>query len=117
MIRPALKAWGEATNRLLQLSEEFSAELRDETIAEIDELLNVRDQLQQHIQAPFTEEEEVFGKQLVELEKVVQQKLQTFTNKIRIDINKAQSKKGTIKNYVNPYSNLERDGTMYDKRK
>ena len=31
---------------------------------------------------------------------------------IRMDITEAQAKKDTMKNYVNPYSNVARDGTF-----
>jgi len=31
-----------------------------------------------------------------------------------MDISEAQSKKDHMKSYVNPYSNVARDGTFYD---
>lgn len=116
MIRPALETWRKVTDRLLLVTNEVADETRDEAIETIDKLLDVRDQLQPDISAPYTPEEEVFGKELVELEKVVQAKLTAFNKQIRLDIANAQLRKGTVKNYVNPYGNIAQDGTMYDEK-
>lgn len=114
MIRPALTAWHDVTKKLLALTNETAEDARDETITRIEALLDNRDKLQPHIVAPFTHEEEVFGKSLVETEVDVQKQLALFTNLIRTDISESQTKKGNIKNYLNPYSNVARDGTFYD---
>ncbi len=115
MIRSAMTVWRDVTEKLLTLTtNQTSEDQRDETILSIEGLLNDRDKLQPHIVAPFTSEEEVFGKGLVAIEADVQQKLALFTNLIRTDITEAQTKKNNMKNYVNPYSNVARDGTFYD---
>ncbi|MEK5071424.1 hypothetical protein [Sporosarcina sp. FSL K6-1508] len=114
MIRPALTAWRDVTEKLLALTQKTAEDTRDETIAGIEALLDDRDKLQPHIAAPFTLEEETFGKSLVVIETEVQKKLALFTDLIRTDITGAQAKKDTMKNYVNPYSNVARDGTFYD---
>lgn len=114
MIRPALTAWRDVTEKLLELTGEIAEDMRDKTIASIEALLDDRDKLQPYIAAPFTPEEEVFGKSLVAAEADVQKKLAQFTLLIRTDIVESQAKKDNMKNYVNPYSNLARDGTFYD---
>ncbi|MER2090085.1 MAG: hypothetical protein ABS920_10120 [Sporosarcina sp.] len=114
MIRPALIAWRDVTEKLLALARETAADSRDETIAGIEGYLDDRDKLQPHIAGPFTTEEEAFGKGLVAMEADVQKQLALFTKLIRMDITEAQAKKDTMKNYVNPYSNVARDGTFYD---
>ena len=115
MIRPAMIAWRDVTEKLLALTTgETSEEQRDAVILGIEGFLNSRDKLQSHIAAPFTSEEETFGKELVALEADVQKKLALFTNQIRMNISETQTKKGNMKNYINPYSNIARDGTYYD---
>lgn len=114
MIRPALIAWRKATKSLLVTMENVTEETRDQAIESIDALLDVREKLQADIVAPFTSEEEAFGKELIILEADMQMKLAAFNKQIRSDISEAQSKKGHMKNYVNPYSNVARDGTYYD---
>lgn len=114
MIRHALMEWRTVTDKLLTVSKDVNEETRDETIAQIEALLDIREKLQLDIVAPFTEEEEAFGKQLVEIEASVQVNLALFTKRIRTDISDSQTKKVHMKSYVNPYSNVARDGTYYD---
>lgn len=115
MIRPAMTVWRDVTEKLLTVTtSQTSEEQRDAVIQSIEGFLDNRDKLQAHIVSPFTTEEEVFGKELLKLEADVQKKLALFTNQIRTDISDAQTKKGTMKNYINPYSNVARDGTFYD---
>lgn len=115
MIRPAMTVWHDVTMKLLALtSKQTSEEQRDEVILSMEGLLDDRDKLQPHIAAPFTPEEEAFGKELVVLEADIQKKLDLFRKQIRVDISDTQSKKGNMKNYLNPYSNVARDGTFYD---
>lgn len=115
MIRPALTTWRDVTMKLLALSaKQTSEEQRDEAILSIEGFLDDRDKLQPHIAAPFTSEEEAFGEELVKLETNVQKELDLFRQQIRVDISGTQSKKGNMKNYLNPYSNVARDGTFYD---
>jgi len=114
MIRPALTAWREVTEKILDLTGEIAEDTRDETIAGIEAHLDDRDKLQPYITAPFTPEEEVFGKILVAAEADVQKQLAQFTQLIRTDIVESQAKKDNMKSYVNPYSNVARDGTFYD---
>ena len=114
MIRPALVTWRKATEGLLLATEKVAEDTRDEAIESIETLLDVREKLQPEIAAPFTPEEEVFGKELVALEAVLQKKLALFNKRIRTDISEAQSKKDHMKNYVNPYGNVARDGAYYD---
>lgn len=114
MIRPAMIRWQETTQQLLSATSRIEEEQRDAVIDEINELLDERDALQTEITAPFTPEEEVLGKQLVELEKQVTAGLAAYMKLIRSDITAAQSKKEHVKSYVNPYGKVARDGTFYD---
>ncbi|CAM3274744.1 hypothetical protein FITA111629_14150 [Filibacter tadaridae] len=114
MIRPALITWQEVSEKLIALTNLNAGNQRDETIASIEACIDMRDKLQPQIAAPFTVEEEVFGKELIVLEKTVEQKLTSFRKQIRLDISGIQSKKGSVKSYVNPYSNVARDGAYYD---
>ena len=114
MIRPAMVVWRDVTEKLLTLTSQTSEEQREETITKINKSLDDRDKLQSHISPPFTPEEDVYGKELIKLEADVQKKLELFRNQIRLAISETQSKKGTMKNYINPYSNVARDGTFYD---
>jgi flagellar protein FliT len=115
MIRPAMTVWRDVTEKMLALmANEVPEEQRDAIIQGIEGFLNDRDKLQSQIIAPFTAEEEAFGKELIAMEADVQKKLALFMKQIRVDISESQSKKDHMKNYINPYSNVARDGTFYD---
>ena len=117
MIRPALVTWRKATEGLLIAAGKTDEESRDQAIESIESLLDVRDKLQPKIAAPFTLEEEVFGKELVALEADLQKKLALFNKHIYTGISEAQSKKNHMKNYVNPYASMMQDGAYYDTKK
>ena len=117
MIRPALVTWRKASESLLAAAGKLDEESRDEIIESIESLLELRDKLQPEIKAPFTPEEEAFGKELVLLEADVQKKLLLLNKRVHADITEAQSKKSHMKSYVNPYGNLVQDGAYYDTKK
>ena len=114
MIRPAFIAWRTATDSLLTMSKSTDEDTRDQVIERIEALLDEREKLQLEMVAPFTEEEQDFGKKLVELETDVQKGLDLFTTRIRTNISELQSKKVHMKSYMNPYGNVARDGRYYD---
>lgn len=114
MIRPAMIRWQEVSQQLLSATSRTGEEHREAVIDEINVLLDERDALQAEIAAPFTAEEEAFGKQLIELEKQVSPALAEYMKLIRSEITAAQSKKEHVKSYVNPYGKVARDGTFYD---
>ncbi len=117
MIRASLHAWKNATEQLLSVLDVRDEDKRDDTIAEIEKLLEEREQLQSSIQPPFTEEENSFGKNLLENEENLKEKLQLFMKDIRLNISEQQKKKVSINAYMDPYSQVNRDGTFYDTKK
>ncbi|MBB4824512.1 flagellar protein FliT [Sporosarcina luteola] len=114
MIRPALARWQDISKELLLATAQLEVDKRDAVIETIERLLDERDALQREILPPFTSEEELAGRDLVVLEKQVLQSLSLYSKRIRADISATQSKKEHMKNYVNPYGKVARDGTFYD---
>lgn len=114
MIRPELIQWKEATDRLLALPIARDEAQRDAMIASVDSILDERDQLQPRIQPPFSSDEEAYGKELVAQEPKVAAKLESYLTAIRKDLSASQTKKDSVRSYVNPYSKVARDGTFYD---
>ncbi len=114
MIRREMIDWKRATESLLVTIEKQQADKRSEVIERVEKLLDVREQLQKNFQAPFTKEEEAFGKEIVQLEQQLQTKMKDFFEVIQQDISVTQSKKTNMKSYVNPYRNLAQDGAYYD---
>lgn len=117
MIRPSLLHWQSATTSLLTVLNQREEDQRDSTIDHVEKLLTERDQLQPSIQPPFSKEEHEFGKELILLEKEFQLKMVLFSKNIRLDIMEHQKKKDSSNAYTDPYSQVFRDGTFYDKKK
>lgn len=117
MIRESLTTWRSVTEQLVRLLDERAEEKRDDVIEQMNALLDQREALQSSIQEPFTPEEKTFGQELLPLERILQAKLKVFTKDIRLDISEQQKKKVSIHAYMDPYSQVFRDGTFYDKKK
>lgn len=117
MIRDSLLKWREATELLVRVLDVNDDDLRDGVIEQVEQLLHQREQLQQAIQPPFTEQEQQLGQQLLVLEQQLNEKLQKYLLVIREDIEGQQKKKGSAQAYIDPYNKVLRDGTFYDKRK
>ncbi|SER65140.1 hypothetical protein [Psychrobacillus sp. OK032] len=117
MIRDSLKDWKKVTELLTRILDVREEDKRDAVIEKVDKLLTERDELQTAIQPPFTEMEQMFGKELLPLEEILQAKLKVYQKDIRLDISEQQKKKVSVNAYMDPYNQVYRDGTFYDKRK
>ena len=117
MIRESLKVWRTKTELLVRLLDVREEEKRDKVIEQVDMLIMEREGLQSSIQAPYTDEEMEFGKELLPLEEELRGKLSVYMKDIRIAISDQQKKKVSVHAYMDPYSNVYRDGTFYDKKK
>lgn len=117
MIRESLMAWRNKTELLVRILDVREEEKRDAVIEQVNKMLDERDALQLLIQAPFTDEEMAFGQELLPQEKILQAKLKVYMKDIRLDISEQQKKKVSVNAYMDPYNQVYRDGTFYDKRK
>jgi flagellar protein FliT len=117
MIRESLIAWKNATELLIRILDVRDEEKGDIVIEQMEKLLDERDALKPIIQAPFTDEEKVFGQELLQLEKKLNEKQKDYMKDIRIDISEQQKKKVSVNAYMDPYDQVFRDGTFYDKKK
>jgi flagellar protein FliT len=90
---------------------------RDALIEKIEKLLEERQVLLNNIRPPFTDEEHILGKQMMEWNQVIDRRLISLRNDIKRDINGLTKKKTTVQRYSNPYENMQSDGMFYDKKK
>lgn len=117
MIRQSLTSWKTITEQLLRILHVMEEDKRDIVIEQIDTLLNEREALQTSIHAPFTEGEQLFGQALLPLEEELDSQLKLFRKAIRSNISEQQKKKVSMNAYMDPYDQVFRDGTFYDKKK
>jgi flagellar protein FliT len=92
-------------------------ENREAVIGKIEKLLEERQVLLENIRPPFTSEEHVLGKQMMEWNQVIDRTLISLRNDIKRDMNGLTKKKTTVQRYSNPYENMQHDGMFYDKKK
>jgi flagellar protein FliT len=105
------------TKQLKESVEEVAAGNRDSVIEKIERLLTERQSLLGSIQPPFSEEEQVLGKQMMAWNKEIDRKLILLRTEIKRDMNGLTKKKTSAQKYTNPYENMQHDGMFYDKKK
>lgn len=109
-----MKEWEESTLIIIKLARITDENHREEVIQTINHHLERREQLLSEIKAPFTDEEQSEKKRFVQLEREMTEVLEQFYQKLKEELFTMKAKKGTVKNYVNPYDKVARDGTYYD---
>ncbi len=97
------------------LSNMFKAD-REENINKISQLLDRREILMGSIHPPFSEKEKKVGRQLLQLNKQVDELLLSQKKEIQRDINELNAKKKSSNKYTNPYESFTIDGAFYDKK-
>jgi flagellar protein FliT len=105
------------TKQLKEAVDEAETGNRDYVIEKIDNLLTERHSLLGSIQPPFTEDEQVLGKQMMAWNQEIDRKLILLRTEIKRDMNGLTKKKISAQKYTNPYENLQHDGMFYDKKK
>ncbi|MBM7661581.1 flagellar protein FliT [Bacillus mesophilus] len=106
------------TTRLYELLKvEGTNEERDVVIPEVDLLLIKRQELLDQLKDPFSDEEKLMGQEIIEMNRVIDEKMVHLKSTIQADINKLKKQKSSNEKYTNPYKNVSLDGTFFDKKK
>jgi flagellar protein FliT len=89
----------------------------DEYISKVEKLLQERGELIQSLTIQdATKEEEKMAIRLIDLNKIIESKLDTIKNQVKFDINHMTKKKKTNRKYENSYDGPTADGVFFDKR-
>jgi flagellar protein FliT len=113
----AVQACNLLSEELITALQKVTTENRDKAIEKIQELLSKREQLLPMIKPPFTDQEALVGKKLIQQQNVLDRLLIKVKLEIQRDINGLSKKRTSMKRYINPYQNMQTDGFFYDKRK
>jgi flagellar protein FliT len=106
------------TKELCQLCQSAPEnEARDSYIDRVEGLLTQRQSMLLQVQPPFSAEEQQLGKEIVKMNKIIDEQLEKRKEEVSKDIRHLKQKEQQANKYVNPYENLSFDGTFYDKRK
>ncbi|RIW39051.1 flagellar protein FliT [Bacillus salacetis] len=105
------------TEKLVTMLKNPYEKSRDEVIAEIEGLLEERQETMKQMKAPYSEEEKELGRQIVVWNTEIEKGMTNLRNDIKRTINSVSKKKTTARKYSNPYASLQHDGMFYDKKK
>ncbi|MFC4322481.1 hypothetical protein [Litchfieldia salsa] len=107
------------TKQLIQLLENpVPKEDRDDYIANIEQMLESREQLMDKLNPPYTEEEMRLGKELIDDQKIIDEKFKMIKSQIQTDLNQLSKTKESNNKYTNPYQSLSNgDGMFFDRKK
>ncbi|TFE03929.1 hypothetical protein [Jeotgalibacillus salarius] len=94
-----------------------SEETRDDWTSEVNQLLDEREKILPLIKEPFTTEEREMSNQIMQINNKIEEGLVKNRAVIQDNIHGLRAKKTNVKKYIDPYDQVNRDGTFYDKRK
>lgn len=105
------------TRQLKEAVEGLADADRESIIETIEKLLAERQTLLGRIKPPFSVDEQLLGKEMMEWNQEIDRKLILLRTEIKRDMNGLTKKKSSAKRYTNPYQSLQHDGMFYDKKK
>ena len=99
------------------LREPIEKEKRDGVIEQIEQLLEKREQLLQHLPNVLTDEQKQTGKELLALDREANELLHQLKQQIQQDLKQMKQTKEAAHRYHDLYEPLSIDGMFYDKRR
>lgn len=106
----------EKTLSLRDLIGTYTDQNRDQTIEQVQQLLNKRDELIANLPREYTEEEKRLGSFIVSTNSTINSGLELILKDIKEDHLIIKKKKQTSNRYRNPYRGMSRDGMFLDKK-
>ena len=109
----------DVTSQLYELfQKDHAEEERDETIEQVNGLLDEREQLLQDIQRPYSDKEKELGKEILHMDQTIQEKTNALMKQVKKDIAQTKKQKSSNQKYTNPYQNVSTsDGMFMDQKK
>ncbi|MCF6410157.1 hypothetical protein [Pseudalkalibacillus salsuginis] len=89
----------------------------DHYFEELNEYIEYRQKLIERLTGNYNKEEKELGKQLVEINKLIQPYLDKQLQEIKAQLMKIRTKRTNNTKYANPYQGNSADGMFFDKRK
>lgn len=106
------------TREIKKLLEYITREQREEHINKLLELLDQRQIWIERIPSAVTATEQVLGREIVQMNKEINHKLNIILRDIKTDIQKEKQKSVHAKKYLNPYQSISNlDGRFLDQKK
>src|SRR5699024_10606796 len=103
----------ELSEQLVQVLNNDEALERERLIIEVEAIVSRREKVVFQLQPPYTDEEKVIGKKLLQLEEEIDQKMKVLFKDVRKDILQFKQQKSSNRSYINPYGQMETIDGMY----
>ncbi|WP_259549303.1 flagellar protein FliT [Heyndrickxia sp. FSL K6-6286] len=105
------------TKELISYLENNSDGNRDSIIEKVAEYLDRREKAISIVSPPYSIEDELLVRELVQINKELNILLEQIKKEIQKSINGLSRKKVSINRYINPYEMRQDEGFFYDKKK
>ena len=105
----------ELTKSMISLLEQYKVTKkdRDQTMKEMDALIQQRDQHIAHFKEPYTEEEMAIGKKIIQMNERLELEMGRLFAEIKSDMKKVKQNKELNYSYIKPYGNIKTTDGMY----
>src|SRR5690625_2584914 len=94
------------TEQLFFLFDQQERQNRTPILERMNILIEERERLLKQLSPPYTTEETALGKQIIELNDQVQEKMNRFQNQLKKDMIKMNKQKQSAQGYYNPYKDI-----------
>lgn len=100
------------------VNQEITKQNREEAIDKINQLLDQREELLNHLSPPYSEEEKQFLQKILKMDESIIPLLEEIFILLKDDIRNLQRSKQSNQKYKNPYNQVSvSDGMFLDKKK
>ncbi len=104
----------DVTNKIENiLNQTITTKNRESIITVVTKLIEERGRMMKKLTPPFSEQEKLLGKKVVELNVQIENKMETLFESLKQDIRKVNKQKESNRSYINPYGNIKSTDGMY----
>lgn len=114
-----LLALYQQTEQIAQLlSTPVNSTNRQETIDQLNNLIEKRSELTFSVKPPYTDEEMDIGKKIWAMNETIEKKMKKLFTDLKVEMKQIQQQKKSNQSYMNPYKHVQTmDGMYMDKKK
>lgn len=119
MVRSEILALEKITQKLYDITNQtITAKKREESLEQIDNLLEEREMLFEKLKPPYTVDEQGKGQEILQLNQQIERKLDRMFIQLKKEIQQMNKQKRRDSSYRNPYESVQvMDGMFVDQKK
>lgn len=99
------------------LDQKVTAKNRDEIIEQMTDLIEKRGEYLATLSPPYSDEENEYGKQIIELNQHIQEKMNALFAELKLEMKHVMKQRQSKQSYANPYQDVQlMDGMFLDSK-